>query len=480
MPYGLQCRTSVGADDLPSNGDDVELKEALAALRAAWWLPVVGLLIGSGAAFGISLAQTPLYTSNIQFFVQAAGTASSTADAFQGNQFSQQRVTSYARVLEGRLLAGRVIDDLGLDLSPAELQSHIEAKPVTDSVLIDVSVTDPSPEQARAVAQSLGEQFVERVDELEEREGAPSLVTVFVNEVPEMASAPSSPDTVRLVALGALGGLLVGAGGAIARARLDRTVKTAEVASELTGAPMIGTVIRDQALEKQHTIDRSGANRTAEDYRQLRNNLQFLNVDEPPKVIMISSALPAEGKTTAIINLALALADAGRTVTVVEADLRRPKVTRYLGLVGGVGLTNLLAGTASLEEVVQTYGEGQVKVLAAGPLPPNPGELLASSLMADLLDKFRASSDYVLIDAPPLLPVADSSGLAVHTDGVLLSVRYGSTRREQLQQAAATLERVGARTLGIILNIVPPKAGAASAYGYGYSYGDESPRHAKG
>jgi capsular exopolysaccharide synthesis family protein len=452
------------------NGDDVDLRKVLAALRLAWWLPAISLLVGASAALGISLLRVPLYTSNTQFFVSAAGSTASTADAFQGSQFSQQRVTSYARVLEGRLLASRVIEQLGLDLSPSELQDRIAATAVPDTVLIDVSVTDPSPERAQLIAEALGEQFIERVDELETREDASSLVTVDVNEFPELPASPSSPQTNRNVVLGAILGLLVGAGVAVLRAQLDRSVKNTETASELTGAPVIGAVLRDQALEKRHTVDRSGTNRAAEDYRQLRNNLQFLNVDDPPKVIMISSALPSEGKTTAVVNLALALADADRSVTIVEADLRRPKVTRYMGLISGVGLTNVLAGTADLDQVVQHYGEGRLKVIAAGPLPPNPGELLASSHMAKLLDKLRGSNDFVLIDAPPLLPVADASGLAVHTDGVLLSVRYGATRQEQLQQAAATLERVGAKTLGVILNIVPPKAEAATSYGYGYGY----------
>jgi receptor protein-tyrosine kinase len=157
-------------------------------------------------------------------------------------------------------------------------------------------------------------------------------------------------------------------------------------------------------------------------------------------------------------------------VTIVEADLRRPKVTRYLGLVGGAGLTNILAGTAEVEDVTQLYREG-LKVIAAGPKPPNPGEMLGSSHMRELVDKLRGQNDYVLVDAPPLLPVADSSGLAVAMDGVLLSIRYGETRKEQVQQAVTTLERVGARPLGIVLNIVPSRAQLAGAYGYGYDYG---------
>ena len=115
-------------------------------------------------------------------------------------------------------------------------------------------------------------------------------------------------------------------------------------------------------------------------------------------------------------------------------------------------------------------------MIAAGPTPPNPGELLASSHMFKLIDQLRDANDFVLIDAPPLLPVADASGLAVLVDGVVLSIRYGSTRKEQLRETRATLDRVGARTLGVVLNIVPPKAQIASAYGYGYSYAYDADR----
>jgi receptor protein-tyrosine kinase len=388
-------------------------------------------------------------------------------------------VASYAQLLAGEELAGRVVDELNLNLSPARLAAEITATAVPDTVLLDVAVTDPSAKAAQDIAVAVGTQFRRMVTELETPPGAEvAPVTVTVVKRPELPVDPSEPRTVRNVALGLAAGLLVGAALAIARVRLDRSVKDAGQVAGIAGAPVIGTILRDPSLEKRHTIERSGDSRTAEDYRQLRNNLQFLNVDDPPRVIMVSSAIPSEGKTTLVINLALALADAGQRVVIVEADLRRPKVTNYLGLIGGAGLTNVLAGTAELDEILQRYGDGTVSVLAGGPKPPNPGELLASTHMQALVKELRAQYDFVLIDVPPLLPVADASGLAVHTDGVLLSVRYGSTRKDQLQQAAATVDRVGGKTLGIILNIVPPNAGAAAAYGYGYSY--DTGKHAQG
>jgi receptor protein-tyrosine kinase len=439
-------------------------------------LPALGLVLGGATALIVSVLEVPRYTSSTQLFVSTTDSLT-TSEVFQGSQFSQQRVTSYAQLLAGEELAGRVIDRLDISVPPQVLAGGIRASVVTETVLINVSVTDASPTRAQRIAEAIGIEFPRLVADLEAPDGTgDSPVRVTVTDAADLPAAQSSPVLSRNVALGLLVGVLVGGAVAVGRARLDRSVKDAEVAAERGGAPVIGTVLRDEALEKGHTLVRGSGSRTAEDFRQLRTNLQFLSVDEPPRVIMISSAVPSEGKTTVVVNLALALADAGRKVTIIEADLRRPKVTRYLGMVGGAGLTNVLAGTADVGDVLQKYGSGDLSVIAAGPTPPNPGELLASSQMASLVGKLREVNDYVLVDAPPLLPVADSSGLAVMMDGVLLAVRYGSTTKDQLGQAATTLNRVGAKTLGVILNIVPPKADLASAYGYGYSYEADTKR----
>jgi capsular exopolysaccharide synthesis family protein len=369
-----------------------------------------------------------------------------------------------------------VVDRLDLDLTPAQVSGEITATALPGTVLIDVDVTDASPGRAQQIAEAIGAEFPALIQELEAPSagGAP-LVRITVTNDPEVPVTPSSPDLVQNVALGLLVGALLGSLAAVARRQLDRSVKDPEVAAQLVGAPVIGTVLRDAALERQHLAERTTQGRALEDFRLLRTNLQFLQVDEPPKVILVTSALPSEGKTTAVVNLALALTEVGHRVTVLEADLRRPKVTRYLGMVGGVGLTNVLIGTADLDDVLQPYADGTLAVVGAGPPPPNPGELLTSSQMAGLLDKLRAANDIVLIDAPPLLPVADAVGLSVLADGVLVSVRYGRTRKDQVRQAATTLQRVDAKILGVILNIVPPSADIARASGHGDGYGYEIP-----
>jgi capsular exopolysaccharide synthesis family protein len=447
----------------------MELKDVLAALRSGWWLAAMGLVIGGLAALAVSLLMTPVYTADTQLFV-STDDANSTAAAVQGGQFSQQRISSYAELLKGEALAGRVVQALGLPMSPEQLSKEVAVTTTPQTVLLDAQVTDPSPARAQQIATEIGVQFPRMVSELEQASTGTSPVRIAVVHGPDLPKAPTSPRTVFNIVLGVLVGLVVGAVAAIGRARLDRSVKDPEQAAELGAAPVIGVVLRHPNQDSPRGVQRLGTSRIDEDYRHLRANLQFLDVDEPPKVIMVSSALPSEGKTTVVINLAMALAEAGRKVTVVEADLRRPRITRYLGMVGGVGLTNILAGTADVSEVTQHHGDDGLAVIAAGPTPPNPSELLASATMAELLDKLRASNDFVLVDAPPILPVADATGLAVVVDGVLLAVRYGSTRRDQLQQAAMTLQRVGAKTLGVILNIVPPKAAIASTLGHGYGY----------
>jgi capsular exopolysaccharide synthesis family protein len=462
----------------------MDLRKALAALRAGWFLPVFGMIFGGVVAAAAASVMTPYYTSSTQLFVSTAD-ATSTAAAYQGSQFSENRVSSYVQVLTSERLADRVVEAMGIDMSASELQEAIDARVVPDTVVLDVQVTDTSPQRARALAAAIDDEFTAMVAELEApiaanvspstppASGAPVKVTVLAS--PQIPASPSSPSLYMNIGLGLLIGLVAGLAAALARVHLDRSVRDEEEATTLAGAPLIGVILRDDALAKQHALERNSPSRTAEEYRQLRTNLQFLSVDEPPKVIMVSSAVPSEGKTTVVVNLALALVDSGRRVAIVEADLRKPKVTRYLGMVGGAGLTNILAGTAEASEVMQAYGSGDLNVIAAGPTPPNPGELLSSSHMLALIEKLRGENDFVLVDAPPLLPVADSSALAVIMDGVLLSVRYGSTTKDQLRQAALNLERVGAKTLGLILNIVPPKADLASAYGYGYE--ERSPQH---
>ncbi len=449
----------------------MDLKDVLQAVRSGWWLLVAAVLLALAAAGALTWMATPLYASSTQLFVSTSS-STDTSTAYQGNLFSQQRVTSYAQLLTGEQLAARVVEELGLDLTPAEVAAKVTATAVPETVILDVRVTDASPQRAQDIATSLGRQFTQQVLDLETpEEGTASTVKVTIVEAADLNEAPVSPDAVRNLALGAVLGLLLGLGLALLRSRLDNTVKSAEEIRELAGVGVIGTVLEDPRLAEEHLVaDLDEHSVSAEAYRAVRTNLQFLNVDHPPRVIVISSSIPGEGKSTLAVNLSTVLAQQGSRVMLIEADLRRPRVTRYMGLISGAGLTNVLAGTAALHEVAQPWGDGKLTVLGAGPMPPNPSEMLGSAQMRVLLDELRDTHDFVVIDAPPLLPVTDAAVLSVLSDGCVISTRHGVTRREELAESAAVLQRIDAKLLGVVLNRVPQSTGTARGYGYGYSY----------
>ena len=201
----------------------------------------------------------------------------------------------------------------------------------------------------------------------------------------------------------------------------------------------------------------------------LRTNLQFSNLDAKREMLVISSAVPEEGKTFVATNLAISMAKSGRSVLLVDADMRNPNVSELLGLENSVGLITVLLGRTMLEQSIQEHVSG-VHFLGTGPQPPNPAEVLDTQAMRDLLRRLRTEYDVVIIDAPPILPVADAAILASDVDGVLLLARYGSTSRDQLRQAVSRIDSVGGRLIGTILNRAPRSG--LGGYGYGYGYGN--------
>lgn len=451
------------------------------ALRAHWTLALAALLLALAGASGLTSQITPLYAATTYMFVSTPSSDDTTA-AYQGNLLSQQRVTSYAELLERERLAARVVNSLNLDTTPEALSSEISATVVPETVILQATVTDPSPGRAQAIADAVGAEFPKLVAELETPPGQDRAnVSVTVIETARLPTTAVSPSWTRnLVGAGVLG-LLAGLGLAILRDQLDNTVKRTEDVEEIAGSAVIGGVLFDSDFPKKPIARQlRGQSRSAEAFRQIRTNLQFLNIDNPPRVLVISSSVPGEGKTTTAIALAVVLAQSGQRVALVEGDLRRPRVTKYLDIVSGTGLTNVLAGVASLEDVMQPLGDGKLTVLGSGPTPPNPSEMLGSAHMRQLITELREANDYVVIDSSPLLPVTDGAVLGALSDGVVLVTRHGVTKKEQLRQSVQMLRSVDAHLLGVVLNMVPPKSATAYGYGYGYGYVADKPVRKKG
>jgi capsular exopolysaccharide synthesis family protein len=445
-------------------------------LRARWITVVVTAVLTLLAAIAATMLTTPLYQASTKLYVSSTG-GSSISESYQASRLSQDRVLSYTELLKGHTLAERTVDRLSLQISPGSLREKVTARSKPDTVLIDVSVRDTSPVRARDIANALSEEFVVMVRELETpRPGAQPDARVVVQQRAMIPGSPVVPNSQRNIAFGLALGLLLGAGLAVVRELLDNTVKDRDTLEALAGVGVVGVVPLDKARQTTPAItfatDNSGI---AEAFRKLRTNLQFLSVDSPPRLIVVTSAVPNEGKTTTAINIALSLAEAEHSVLLVDADMRRPSLDKYLDLVGSVGLSTVLSGGASLSEVLQESAFPHLTVLTAGATPPNPSELLGSLTARNLLAELREKFDYVIIDNPPLLAVTDAAVLAAISDGTLMVVRYAATKREQISHALRSLEASGGSLLGAILTMAPTRRSASYSYDYyDYGYSDDA------
>jgi succinoglycan biosynthesis transport protein ExoP len=272
------------------------------------------------------------------------------------------------------------------------------------------------------------------------------------------------------VFLGALLGLILGVGAAFFLEYLDRTVRTSSDVESLLGIPVLGIIPRLRRVEQPADgaenaepdarglpliVAMDPLDPAAEAYRNLRMNLMFMSTeDEPIRSILFSSPGPSEGKSTTAINFAVMLARQGQHVLVIDADLRRPTLHRALDVLREPGLTNLLIGDTDPREAVRPNVLPHLDFLPSGPFPPNPSELLNSKAMGRLLEEFEGRYDQIVIDSPPMLAVTDAAVLAVHTDGVVLVLRYGETEQRVAERSVEQLRRLGVRVFGAVLNEV--------------------------
>jgi receptor protein-tyrosine kinase len=453
----------------------LNLQDFVKLLRSRWLTVAVTIVVALLGAVAISLLTTPLYQASTRLFVSTTS-GSSLSETYQGNRFSQERVISYAELLMGETLAQSTVDKLGLDMSAEELQANVKASAKLDTVLINVEVLDKSPVRARDIANTLSDEFVAMVRELETPDdGSNPDSRVVVEQRASIPDDPVVPKTGRNVAVGLALGLAMGIGLAALRDVLDNTVKDRQALEEIAGVGVVGTIPLDKERRKAPAISFDGdTSGIAEAFRKLRTNLQFLAVDNPPRVIVVTSSMPHEGKSTTAINLALALAEAEHNVVLVDGDMRRSMLAKYLDLVGPVGFSTVLSGGAPLSESLQKTRFPGLTVLTSGAVPPNPSELLGSQSARKLLSELRAQFDYVIVDSTPLLAVTDAAILAAGADGVLIMARFGQTKREQLAHAVRSLESVGAPLLGAVFTMMPTRGNSSYSYQYYGNYGSHT------
>ncbi|WP_298749747.1 polysaccharide biosynthesis tyrosine autokinase [uncultured Serinicoccus sp.] len=459
----------------------MELKDYLLALKERWWLVVLMMVLGVGAAVAVTAASPRVYEAQTELFV-APDTGTTSAELAQGSSYVLDRVKSYVRVIDRELVLGPVIDDLGLDTTVADLSEDVDASVVEETVVVQITARADSPAEAADLADAVATEFRENAAQLEPQRGEDggSVVRVTVIDSAREPQSPVSPQPVLNLALGLLVGTGAGVAAAVMRQALDRRVRGEEDAKALTGVPMVGQLPLDADTTRaplalgEHLIGPR-----AEALRQVRTNLQFLDLPSARRSYVITSSLPGEGKSVTALSLAATLAEAGQRVCYVEADLRQGSAAHYLSLEGAVGLTHVLIGAAELDDVLQPASTN-LDVVLAGAVPPNPSELLSSDAMDSLLRRLEADYDVVLVDAPPLLPVTDAAILAKRCRGALLIVALGrkAVDRQELADAVEILRTVDADLLGFVINKAP-RRGPNRSHAY-IPYGGETTtaRHA--
>lgn len=510
--------------------EGASLHDYLHVLRRRKWILILSVVVLPLAALLFSLSREPLYQAGSTVLItnQDLSSAVLGIDDFINRPSSERSAQTQADLARTEDVAARTVKAAGVELTPQEFLASSAAEPRTDADLIDLTVKHPDSEVAMSLVTTYAEEFSKfrfeldtrtidsalagvqdrlaaleadgRQDgpaylQLEEREQQLEELKALQGEavypVGEASSAAKiRPRPVRDGLIGLLLGIVLGLGLAFLREALDTRVRTAEEVSERLGMTLLARLPsppKRLANGAGIAMLEEPSGPQAEAFRVLRTNLEFVNLDRHAHVIMVTSALESEGKSTTASNLAVALARAGKRVVLVDLDLRKPFIARLFDLGGRPGLTQVALGHVELEDALvpipfspaATNGratgagaavgspEGTLEVLPSGPIPPDAGEFVGTHAVAATLEQLRERASVIIVDAPPLLGLGDAMALTSKVDGILLVARLKVLRRATVNELRRVLDNAPASPLGFVIT----SAETENGYGYGYGYG---------
>jgi polysaccharide biosynthesis transport protein len=484
--------------------------------RRKWWVGLAAAL-GLGASLAFSLTAHKQYSSTAQLLVQPSVNATG-AGLTQPLQVTQTEVQTELQLVT----SAPVQQAVRAKLNGA---SAVSAAEVGQTDVMAITATSDVPSQAALIANAYATAFVQYQQSVAEHNltsaevqlrsqissltqqlkhfrgtttspeasallnqqavlkeqlaqmqvsGAVDTGAVVLVTPAQTPVSPSSPKPAQDALLGLAAGLALGLGVAFLRDSMDDKLASKEATEHAGGGPVLAMIPTVSSWKRRKPLVVVVADPTspaAESYRSLRTSLQFVRQEGKIRSIVVTSPGAGEGKTATLANLGVVFAQAGERVVLVSCDLRRPRIGAFFELDEKDGLTSVLLGERTLEQVLQPVPDhDRLSLLPAGPIPPNPAELLngarAREVFADLSKRF----DLVLIDSPPVLPVTDAAVLSQHVDATLMLVAAGQTRRGELHRAVEKLDQAGTKILGLVLNKVSRQAGRSYGYSYGYSY----------
>jgi capsular exopolysaccharide synthesis family protein len=450
----------------PRQTEESDLSLIGQAIRRRLWLVVLCLVVATAAAVILTVTAEKQYSSTAALLLR-------TSTAVE----PQRAVDTNLQLLSLPIVARRTAESVA-GLSKEEVESLIETKQKAESDIIQVTATASSPERAAEVANAFAHSFIV----FRERESGNGqhlqIGRVAIVELATPESAPVSPKPLRNIVFGMIVGLVLGLGLTILLEQLDRRLKRGDDLAEATDLPVLATVPKRKAFDREHLGHGTLSPAETEVFRLLRANLRYFKVRQDVKSVLVTSAESGEGKTLVSLGLALAAVTSGERVLLIEADLRDPGLSRVLGLPERGGLSELLSSvnagaisgavtTVSAGDLAEAVGDASLDVLHAGAIPPNPTELVESQKMKDVVVAAEGEYDLVVIDTPPVLVVSDAMPLISIVSGVLAVSGLGVSTRASASDLAQQLERIGAPTLGLVANFAENTGRSYEGYGYG-------------
>jgi polysaccharide biosynthesis transport protein len=434
-----------------------------------------------------SILENKLITDLKQAYIQLETQYTKLSEAFKPEYPEMVRLKSQMQSIQkrsdleiGKIVAG-IKNDYELSLRQETLLRHaFEQQKAKVMVMKEQAIQYNILKREADTNREIYKGLLQRMKET----GVSAGFTVSNSQVVDQAEVPTSPYKPNKefnLLLAAVVGLFLGVGLAFFFEYLDNTVKTPEDVEQLTRLPSFGMVPeiayeKRGRLEKETTYPvelvthRHPKSILSEAYRNIRTSILLSFSEKPPKRIVITSPNPIEGKTTTVINTAIALSQTGAQVLIVDTDMRKPRIHHIFNGENGAGLSNFLSGHANLESIVKKTEVPNLYYIASGPIPPNPSELLGSNLFKSMMDSLGKKFDHIVLDSPPVLGFADSLIVSATVDGVILVVLGGKTPKETLQRAKEVLHQVNAKILGVVINRVDLQRGNYGYYYYRYHY----------
>lgn len=440
----------------PHGGFRLELSEYGRAIARGWLIVLVCVLAGVAVAWGVTERTTPVYQSTVKFYVVSPPATGQSS--LQSLELSRGRIASYASLVKSDKFVEKLVSSSSTGLSATDITQSVSASADQDTLMLTVVVSLPDQTKAHEIAREIVSGLNSALDDVEagrtQSGGGQTVLNVVAGPTDE--TEPVSPRLSLNLGLGALLGLGAGIAIAVTRRMTDHTLRTPDEVEDASGLPLLARVpVSAEARKFSGVLERRASSLLDEAARRLRTNMDHIPALPASGVVLITSARAGEGKTTVALMLARSWAEAGEKVLLVETDLRRPRLASELKLGNSMGLAAVLAGRSGLSGVIQKTASDRLHIVAAGAVPENPTELLASQAMTAALGEMRGSYSRVILDAPAMQPFSDAALLAVQADSTVLVVRYQSVTRELLGASLRNLELVKATVAGAVLNALP-------------------------